>query len=229
MHGNLRSLILATAFGFSLIRFAATAQAAPTGWLAIGPEIGTTGIGVQVSIPLWRNHLNFTTGYSGLGIGFHCSTAGQGYHADFRLGGAPIYLSAYPLGPHFHLDAGIFINRTNIDAVGEPNAEGFYVFDHHSYPASWVGRVTGTTHFNQVAPYLGLGWGNPFFGSSRWSFMINAGVIMEGGARMQMYAVNENTIPGLRGDIDHYQTTLDHSISFLNILPVFNLGLDYRF
>ncbi len=229
MYGILRSLIVAGAFAFSLTQSAVAAQAAPTGWLAIGSEIGTTGVGVQVSIPLWRNHLNLTTGYSGFGLGFHCSIDGQSYHANLRLGGAPIYLSAYPLGPHFHLDAGIFINQTQIVAYGEPNAAGFYVFNHRRYPAAWVGQIKATTHFNPVAAYFGMGWGNPFFGSSRWSFMVNAGAILEGGARMQIYSANENSIRGLRRDLSRYQTVFDHDASFLDASPVFNIGLDYRF
>ena len=228
MHKILRNLLLASAFGFAL-SWSATAQAATTGWLAIGPEIGTTGVGVQVSIPLWRNHLNLTTGYSDFGVGFHCTIAGQGYHSNLRLGGAPIYLSAYPLGPHFHLDAGVFINQTRIDAVGEPNAQGFYVFNHRDYPASWVGPLTGTTHFNPVAAYFGLGWGNPFFGASHWTFMINAGAILEGGAKMHVTSVNQNTIPALHRAIGRFQTDFNRDVSFLDVSPVFSIGLAYRF
>ena len=166
------------------------AKAAPFSALAIGPEIGTTGIGVQVTTPLWPHYLNLTTGYSGFGLSYHGSTQGQGYHGNLRLGGAPVYLSAYPFPLPFHLDAGFFINQNRIDVDAKPS-NGIYTFNGHQYTENMLGPVSGKTHWNTVAPYLGIGWGNPVEGS-HWTFTANAGVILEGGADARIEAVNED-------------------------------------
>lgn len=204
---------------------AARASALPA--LAIGPQIGTTGIGVQITTPLWPNYLNLTTGYSGFGLGIHATSDGQPYQVHLRLGGAPVYLSAYPFGRHFHIDAGIFINQNRISLNARPS-NGTYVFNGQTYTETTLGTVTGETHFNRVAPYFGIGWGNPFFGS-RWTFMANAGVILEGGAEAHIQAQNEDAVPGARQNIEASQQDFDDKIGFLKAFPVVNLGLDYRF
>lgn len=229
MKKYLLSVIISTlSAGFLLIKFLGIAQAAAFSSLAIGPDIGTPGIGVQISTPLWPNYLNLNAGYSGFAFSYHTTVHGQGYHANFRLGGAPIYLSAYPFGPDFHLDAGIFINQNRIDLSAVPNNANAYVFNGHGYTKETLGMVTGQTHWNQVAPYLGIGWGNPFFGS-RWTFTANAGVILEGGARARLSAANENAIPGAAENIAVSQAQFNHDLSFLTAFPVVNLGLEYRF
>ncbi len=204
------------------------AKAAPFSSFAIGAEIGTTGIGVQISTPLWQHYLNLTAGYSGFGLTYHGSQNGQSYTGNLRLGGAPIFLSGYPFrGLPFSFDAGLFINQNRIDVSAKPD-NGLFVFNRHHYPKIQLGPVDGKTHWNSVAPYFGVGWGDPFRGG-RWKLTANVGVILEGGADARLSATNENRVPGAAENIKVFESRFDDHVNFLSAFPVVNIGLDYRF
>jgi hypothetical protein len=196
--------------------------------VAIGPIFGTTGVGVQISTPIVPNYLNLTTGYSTFGVNFHITSDGQGYKAKLNLGGIPIYLSVFPFASNFHLDAGIFINQTRFDGLAVPGPNGTYRLNGTDYPAAEVGPLSSETHFDKVAPYLGIGWGNPFIGSN-WSFIANAGVILEGGARTRISAPYLQSNPFAQGDIAQAERAYNKSVSVMDAFPVVNLGFTYRF
>jgi hypothetical protein len=50
------------------------------------------------------------------------------------------------------------------DVTGVPEVGGNYTINGRTYTASEVGSLTGKTHFNTVALYVGIGWGNPVYG-----------------------------------------------------------------
>lgn len=203
--------------------------AAPFSEFAIGPNAGTTGVGIQLSTPLVPKYLNLTFGYSWFDLGFHAKYSSQNYKGNIRVGGAPIYLSVYPFGPQFHLDAGLYINETCIRLSAAPSSNGTYLFNGHTYHVPTIGAVAGQTHFDPVAPYFGIGWGNPFFGSSHWTFSANAGLFIEGSSKAILTGANVNAVPGAATNIAEAQKTFNGEISFLSIYPVVTFGLIYRF
>jgi hypothetical protein len=209
--------------------FAAGAHAAtPLSQLALGPVIGTTGVGLQVSAPLWPKYLNITSGFSTLGVGHNVSVDSMNYRGKLNLGGVPVYLSVFPFAGNFHLDGGLFINNNRFSATGNAAVDGSYTINGHVYSAAQIGTLNGSTHFNQVAPYAGIGWGDPFLGG-KLTFTANAGVIFEGGSNIRLSAPNAAGIPGAEADIAAEQRQLNHDVSFLTVWPVVNLGLVYRF
>jgi hypothetical protein len=219
--------LIAGAFFF--IGLAGTARAeAPLSEVAFGPVIGTPGIGIQVSAPLWPKYLNITSGFTAFGYTYHATTDGQGYRAKIKLGGVPVYLSAFPFGSNFHLDAGIFINNNRISLNARPSTGRTYTFNRHVYSVGDLGMVSGGTQFNRVAPYFGIGWGDPFIGS-KWTFTANAGVILEGGVDARLTAANEAAVSGAAADIAVAQHMLNSKVGFLTAFPVVDVGLTYRF
>jgi hypothetical protein len=206
-----------------------TARAAPPlTELAAGPIGGTSGIGIQLTTGLWSNRLNLTIGYSAFGLGINMATDGQPWNARVRLGGVPIYLSVYPFGSQFHLDAGLFINKNRIAVSSTATVEYSYALHGHTYFSQTTQSVTGHTNFNLVAPYFGIGWGNPLFGS-RWTFTANAGVIIEGGANCTLVSANGFESQALAVNLAQSERQLNHDVSFMTVYPVVNIGFTYRF
>lgn len=201
--------------------------AAPFSEFAVGPYVGTGGIGIAVTTSIVPKFLNLVIGYSYFDSGFHATYSGQKYRENIRFGGAPVYLSTYPFGPHFHIDAGIFINETRI-RLSSFSRNDTYSFQDHIYVVPALGTVSGQTHYNVIAPYLGVGWGNPLLGS-RWTFALNIGGFFEGTSKVILRAANENAVPGAAANIDAAERSFNHKISFLSVYPVLSFGLDYRF
>jgi hypothetical protein len=213
----------------SLIKTLTIAQAAaPFSAFAIAPHFGTQGIGAEISTPLLPDYLNLTAGYSRFGLNYRSAYGGQRYSVDIRLGGAPTYLSLYPLGPDFHLDAGMIINQNRIGTSAFAAAGGVYFYKGHHYVEKKLGPVRGSTHFDAVVSYFGVGLGNPFFGS-RWTLMVGAGVILEGGDHARLSARGENEVPGARQNIETHQSTFRRSVAFLDAFPMVSIGFGYRF
>ena len=198
--------------------------------IALGPTIGTTGIGVQVAVPLVPGRLNLNSGFSAFGLSHNITADGTTFHGKLRIEDVPLFLSVYPFVSSFHLDAGIYINENRVSAAAVAPANTSFSINGQHYGAAEIGSLYGRTRFNPVAPYVGFGFGNPFRGGPL-TFTFNAGVMFEGGADIHLAASNPAIlqIPGAASDIQAEQRSLNHDASFVRFFPVVNLGIVYRF
>jgi hypothetical protein len=211
------------AFGTFFIPQLSVAWAESGPEIAVGPVVSSPGIGIQASAPLIAQKLNITAGVTGFGFSFSVNAddgeAGSNYRAKVRLGAVPVYLSYYPGAGWFNLEGGILFNNNRVSYTSD------YVADGRNY-----GDVTGSTHFNTVAPFIGIGFGQPFSGT-RLSFTGNLGVAFAGGPGITLqpsHALVEE-IPGVAADIQANQNELNNKAKWAEFFPVLSLGLDYRF
>jgi hypothetical protein len=181
--------------------------------IALGPTAGTTGLGLSAAVALLPNLLNLNTGVTAWDFSDTVDVDGTPYEAKFRLGAIPIYLTIYPFGGWFNLQAGLDIPATRGRVTA--NIPG-------------AGTVTGATHFNSVAPYLGVGFGQPFQ-NSRLTFTGNLGVMFEGPPRVTLTAANPAQTPGAAAQIQNEQDTINSKAQIAQFFPVVNLGMLYRF
>jgi hypothetical protein len=195
---------------------------------ALGAGIGTAGIGGQLTTQLIPHRLNLNVGISRFTHSFHFTTDNTNFGSNLRLGGEPIVLSFYPFGGNFNIDAGAVINANRATVTGEPNANATYTINGDTYTAAEVGSLRGATHFNTVAPYVGVGWGQPFEGG-RWSFLINAGAMYEGSPHVSLAASGASSNPKLASDVKAEQSKVNSHLNFLNWWPVITVGVSYRF
>lgn len=198
--------------------------------LAIGPTVGTGGIGLQASVPILPGRLDLNTGFGGFGLTHDVTADGTRFHGKLNIGGVPLTLSWFPFANFFHVDAGIDINdnRVSVSAVAPADTD-FTIYGHH-YGAADIGTLTGRTHFHKVAPYIGFGFGDPFRGG-RLTVILNAGVMFEGSPNIRLTASNPAIlqVPGAAADIRAEEASLNSKANFVRFYPVLNLGVVYRF
>ena len=48
------------------------------------------------------------------------------------------------------------------------------------YPWSGIDTLSGGVEIDNIAPYVGIGWGNPLTGDKRWGFTCDFGVAFAG-------------------------------------------------
>ncbi len=187
--------------------------------IAIGPAVGTTGVGLQAWVRLIPNTLNLSAGPSGmafnLNLGVGDYAGGSNYHLKVRLLGLPIILNYYLFHNWFDLQGGIFINGNKIDLTSN-NING-----------NTNDQVTGNSHFNVIAPYVGVGFGQPFAGS-RITFTGNLGVEYAGGPDVKLVP-GPGMTPAEAARVEANQSQIDNKIRWAEVFPVFSLGLAYRF
>ncbi len=196
--------------------------------VAVSLGVGTEGLGGEVAVPLVRHTINLNIGYSGFSHDFNFNADDANFHAHLQLGAVPIVLAWYPFHNNFSIDGGAYINLNQVTAHATPDAGGSYTINGDTYTAAQVGSMSGKTHFNAVAPYVGIGWGDPFEGG-RWTFLANAGAIYEGNANVHLVATGAASNPQLAHDVAEAQHQVNSKLNFLNWWPVVTVALAYRF
>lgn len=220
---------LAIIAGMTIAGFTAAHASAPLSQYAIGTNVGTTGIGGNVTTDIVPDRINLSLGFSGFGKGATIHSGGVTYHGDVRLGGGSAILALYPFKDYgFNLDAGAFVNRMHVLADGRPQS-GSYTINGNTYTAAEVGDLHGQTHYHSVAPYLGIGWGNPVADNGRWTFMFNAGVIDQGDADVSLNATGAAHNAQLASDLKSQRHNLNHDLHWLSWYPAISVGVSYHF
>ena len=225
-HGRLKMncrLLALLALSAFLIPQLPAAWAAAGPEIAIGPMIGTSGLGVEASIPIISQSINLNAGISGFGFNItenvDDGAPGTTYNARVRLGAVPIYLSYYPGRSWFNLQAGMFFNANRISYTSD------YIENGRNY-----GVVSGSSNFNVAAPFIGVGFGQPFAGS-RITFTGNLGVAFAGGPGITLQPSTSITsqLPDAAAQIQSYQNELNNKASWAEFFPVLSFGMAYRF
>ena len=205
----------------------AFAMGMPFHGIAAGLGVGTEGIGIQGTTAIIPKTLNLNVGFDYLHVSQSIHTSNVNYNAGVNLQGEPITVSWFPFQGNFNLTAGVFINQNGFNVTGTPTG-GTYTFNGHTYTASQVGSLTGKTHFNGAAPYVGLGWGDPVDGG-RLTFTANVGAIYEGAPNVSLTATGAAANSLLASDVQAEQNSLNNKVSGYQWWPVMGVGLMYRF
>jgi len=203
--------------------------------MAVAVRAGTTGIGLDYNIALGQS-FSARVGYSGLNYNHSVSTSDVDYDGTLKLSMLSGLLDWYPFHGGFHLTVGAVGNGTKLDVTGTPAAGGSYTINGNTYTSSDVGSLSGQLKFgNSVAPYVGLGWGNPV-GHSHLHFLVDIGAIYGGTPSVSLTAHCGPAIPTgspectqLQSDVQAERLKLQNDVTIIKWYPVFNLGLAYRF
>src|SRR3569833_2221408 len=136
---------------------ASAAQAADSGATA---ELGTTGIGAHIVVPV-NEQLNARFGINALNYNYSTTANSTDYDFKLRLQTFDALLDYYPAAAgSFRVTGGLAYNNNKIDGTAKQRAGGTYTFNGTTYSSASAGAVSGTVEFNKVAPYHGIGKGN---------------------------------------------------------------------
>jgi hypothetical protein len=194
---------------------------------AAGMGIGSEGIGIQGTTAIIPRTLNLNIGVNYLHLSRSFKSSNVNYNGGVNLQGEPITLSWFPFHGNFDVTAGVFINQNSFDVTGTPSG-GTYTINNHTYLAQQVGTLSGNTHFNGAAPYVGIGWGDPMDGG-RLTLTANVGALYQGAPNVALSASGSSSNPQLASDVQAEQAKLNSKLSGYQWWPVMGVGLMYRF
>jgi hypothetical protein len=216
----------------SLLAAPAGAQVALTG------KAGTLGLGAELALGL-TPQLDGRLGVNAFSYSDADREASNiHYDADAHLRTVTALLDWHPGGGSFRLTGGAVWNGTRLDGHSRPSASGTYEIGGVQVPVAIVQRLDARAEFNPVAPYAGLGWGNPIRSARRSGFALDLGVIFQGKADVKLTPVIPqsspiNTTPGAREVFDillsREEQDLEDEASDYDLYPVVSLGFWYRF
>ncbi len=213
-----KKFLLLSAAVTSFLTVLPAARAASLPEFALGPTISTTGPGLEVSTPLIHNWLNLNAGFTAFAFSTNLNIDGTNYHAKANLGTIPVVLTFYPFHNWFNLQAGLVFNNNRASVLATDASYADY------------GNVSGRTHFNLAAPFVGIGFGQPFHGGPL-TFTGSVGVMFEGSPNITLSPSNPAvlSVPGVASQLAREQRDINNAARIAEYYPVVSLGLVYRF
>ncbi len=197
--------------------------------LALSGQIGTLGIQGQVSYPLGK-YFDARVSVGALprwSISTDVSDLNFDYSMSLYTVGA--FLDWHPMAGGFRITGGLIFNNQDINADVSPSPDQSYKIGDHTYPGWALGKLNSKAEFNQVAPYLGVGYNGVFRQADRVSFTCDVGVMFWGSPDITLSSDMTNLVPGLKKDLQREESELENNLDFLQYYPVASLGVSYAF
>lgn len=201
---------------------------------AVGVRAGTPGAGVELTTRL-APRLDLRLAVAGWDQDLTVTTDEVRYDGTLELRHALALIDWHPVDGAFRLTAGAAFNEDRLEATA-PVADLIAEEVPELPPGLELGTLRGEAEGERVAPYLGLGWGNPLGGDGGWSFALDLGVILLGSPEVTLELDTPlpiDTVPGLRELVDaaiaDEEADLEEEIGDYDLLPVISFSVGYRF
>lgn len=208
-----------------------------SGW-AIAPEASTLGLGGSV-VRRITPQINGRIGVNGFGFGVDIEDTDATYDGDLNLFNVSTLADFYPLkNSGFRVSAGLVFNNNNLEGTATPtNIDGNEQIEigDETFEVSELSSVDADIDItNSVAPYLGIGGGNPVAAAKGLGFWWNLGIVFGGSPDVTITpniadGVPESTRNEIEAAVERETEDLEDEIDFLSIYPVVSLGLSYQF
>ncbi|CAN7439783.1 hypothetical protein [Massilia sp. LjRoot122] len=220
-----------TLFALAAITMGASAHAQLGA--AVTADLGTTGAGLHLVVPMERN-LNGRFGANYLKHDFDKRSGLVDYKFDGKLATFDVLFDWYLISQSsFRLTGGLVYNGTRFKAVGVPSASGSFSFNGNTYSTSDIGRLEGDVSFRRAAPYIGIGWGNALTPNKRWNFATDIGAIYQGKAQVNLIprgCTTSNAVCGkLASDVAVEELRLSEEAADYKVYPVLRASITYNF
>lgn len=190
--------------------------------LGISAHGGTLGAGLDLAYGFNRN-LTGRVGFNTLTLEEDFSEEDIEYSADLELESVHALADWHVFGGGFRLTGGIIFNGNAFDGSADID-QGDEIGD---TPATGNGRLALDVEYDEVAPYLGIGWGNRARGWSSVSFSVDAGLMFQGAPDVN---VTESGSTGAsQQDLNREEREIEDELENFEVYPVLSVAVVFRF
>ena len=201
--------------------------------VGVSLRAGTLGAGAELNVGLTEK-LNLRLGYSMFDHDDTIEDTDVVYDAELKLRNASALFDYHVFGGGFRLSFGAVGAGTEIDVEAKPS--GTYEIGDEVFTASQVGRLFGNVKMgNDVAPYIGIGWGNTVDRQGRITILFDLGAVYTGSPEVNLTAVCAQTTQGqlacpqLQQEVEREEDEFADEATAYEWWPVVSLGLAIRF
>jgi len=194
---------------------------------SLGVKASTLGLGLEVErsfsdLISGRIGVNyFTYDYSGTEDDIE-------YDFDLNLMSLSALLDWHPFKGSFRISVGAIYNGNELDAKAKTS--GTYDIGDSTYTGAQLGTLKGKIDFDDIAPYLGLGWDTSFGKNKAFGFLFELGVIYQGSPKVDLSAdgpiASDQTF---QNELAKEENNLQSDLDDFKVYPVIAIGLSYRF
>jgi hypothetical protein len=215
----MRRSILACAVAMLIVPTDGEAQGAAIALKAgtFGPSAGFT-MGLNSRINVRSDVAYFTYEHSGT---YRDQDFDLEYVVPVRLFTVGGIIDLHPFGGGFRISGGAMYNANELTISGR--SAGPYTVGGRTYTAEEVGELSGTVGpGTQIAPYVGIGFGNPVGRGKRLGLTMDIGVMMQGPPSVQM------TGSGMIAPTADEASKIEANLDWVRYYPGFSIGLTYK-
>ena len=202
--------------------------------MAIVGKLGTLGVGGDVVMPI-LDRANARVGANWFSAGRDFDRNGVGYDAKLDLASAGVMVDWFAIGEsELRLTFGLIVNHNRLRLNSKQGTSGAYEWNGTTYPRSSVTEANEQWSIKPVAPYIGIGFGNPVAKDTNWSLNVDLGVMYTDTPSLRMNGTCSSglTIPQcqqMQDDIKAEEARRKRDYRANRVYPVVSVGLGKRF
>lgn len=200
--------------------------------LAVSGKVGSLGLGLELTKG-YSDRFSTRLGFNAFDYNTNMTKSSVNYDFKLQMQTFTALADWYPMRGGFRATTGLYYNNNKFSLTGRPTG-GSYTIGGTTYAAGDVGNMNGSVSFNKVAPYLGLGWGNPTEAGKGWGLVSDFGVLYQGQPTTTLDATCGPAIAGtaqctaLQNNVVAERTKLSNSLSNFRLYPVATVGVSYQ-
>ncbi len=200
---------------------------ADSGGLAISGKVGTLGLGGELTTGITSN-INTRVGINALDLDFEAEPDNIEYDVGLDLYSFSALLDWHVFNDSFRVSGGLLVNKNELDVYARPTTP--QEIGGTSYTPAEMGTLSGDVDFKDIAPYVGIGWGNALDRSQRWGFTCDFGVAY---TRSPHVSLSANGLlasdPAFQAALAREKDDIEDELKAFKFYPVISLGFFYRF
>ena len=210
----------------SLVLLLCVAGCSDWGGLAISGKTGTLGLGGELTTGVTEN-VNARVGLNMLDFDLDGEIEDNEYEIGLDFSSFSALVDYYVFHGSFRISGGVVSLNHELDLEAELD-EDLDIGDNEYTPAQ-VGTLSGSVDIDDLAPYVGIGWGDTLGRNKRWGFYTDFGVAFAGSPEVRLSASGAGSVPGLAADLAREEDEIQDELDVLKFYPVLSVGLFYRF
>jgi len=202
----------------------------------IGFKAGTLGLGIDISKPIndWIS-IRFNANK------FTYKTSDKSLYNNILNSDKEYQLDTKGLLVDFHLlqlrlTAGAYINNNAIVYTSKPKGNNAIILNGIRYGFDVIEKIESTVTFNNISPYVGVGWGNNGRreGWGGWNLTLDIGLMYHGNPQIDIKTKTNSFVPPFAQSVMNIALEIEkkkqeRKFSNYPFYPVVMVGLNYSF
>ena len=216
-----------------LLSVAMSCVALPARALDVGVSVGagTLGAGAAVTFGV-AERLNARVGFGNFSKDVNFEESEVEYEGEITLGGTYALIDFHPFKGGFRVSGGLISNNNELS--GDARLTSAVEIGNQTYTPAEIGALSAVIDFDDVAPYIGIGWGNAADGKRGFGFSFDLGLMLQGSANVKLDAEDGTLVddPVFQADLQREEENLQNDLDELvnvDAYPVVALGFSFTF
>jgi hypothetical protein len=206
----------------------AGAAAAATSPVAVGANLGTTGLGAEVQFQVAPGVV-VRGDADWLSVHHNEDYSGVDYRGTAKAATGGVFLDWHPGNSGFLVSGGGYFGDRKLDLDARPGSD--VNIGGQTFTPAQAGRIEGRAKMSSAQPFVGLGWDTTFTRTSSWGLRVLAGASFSKSPDVRLTSVGGqfSTDPTFLTYLRQEEADVRHDAKDWKYYPVLQVGLTHRF